>query len=197
MANLHRVRISWTGYPGSPGLSTFFFRAAAPPTLADAQTVADRCRAALLVLAPLIPNTVTMTVQSVVDTINDERGTLDSSFGVTPPAPVAGSNVAALGATFVAAGLELNTGTIVAGRRLRGRSFISPLPVAFAGLQAPNSSVLTTVQAYGVALVGASPPLALPLTVWSRPTATRLGSSAQCTSTSVAPGWFVLRSRRD
>lgn len=194
---MYRVRVRWTGYVGSPGLSTLFFKAGSSGVLADAQTCADRCKAALEVLKPLIPNTVAMTVDSGVDLVDEVTGSLVNSFGVTPPAAVVGTNVAAIGATFVAAGLELNTAGIVSGRRVRGRSFISPLPAAFAGLVAPNPSVLTTVQAYGVALIGVAPPLLLPLCVWSRPTSTRVGTAHTVTSTSVAPSWFVLRSRRD
>jgi hypothetical protein len=86
----------------------------------------------------------------------------------------------------------------VGGRRLRGRCFISPVPGTLTVSLLPPTALVTNVNALGVALIGATPPLATaPLVIWKRPKPTALGSSQVALSAVVSGKWWTLRSRRD
>lgn len=149
-------------------------------------------------------NATTFQVQGAVDVIDDTNGELDSSFFVTPPAVVNSTSINGPGPAEVAAGLILDTGVITDGRRLRGRYFMTPLPGSLTSSLLPPAGLVTNLNAFGVALIGSTPPMATaPLVVWRRPkkdasgTIIRLGSSAPVLSATAAPKYWTLRSRRD
>jgi len=101
----------------------------------------------------------------------------------------------------VAGGLILQTATVVRGRRLRGRSFVSPLSQASVAGNIPPSGLNANLDAMGVALLTISPPAANPLVVWSRPTKNPAGGvfpdgvSSPALSSQHALKYFTLRSR--
>lgn len=196
--SLYRVRATLSGFQGGPGLYTAYFRVDGSSNAADAAVCAERVRGAWDVVKTVVMPTCTIQVQSVVDVIGVEDGALNKRIGIAPPASVTGTGASASAPVEVAAGLVLSTGDVFDRRVLAGRSFISPLAVAAQNGVNPPVGTKTAVNAFGVALIGAAPPLAsVPAVVWRRPAPGRNGVASEILSATVAPKWFVLRSRRD
>jgi len=164
----------------------------------DAATCAGRVRGAWDVVKTILPGSLNVDVQPVVDVLDELNGSLINSFAITPPARVTGTGVSSAAPVEVAGGLVLDTGTVVNGRRLRGRLFISPLAQAAQQGVTPPAGTITAINAMGVALIGATPPFATaPCVVWRRPTTSTAGLTRNVISATIAGKWFVLRSRRD
>lgn len=199
---VYRVRVRLDGWTGAPGLFTHYFQASGSPSAADALTVANRVRAAWATTPGIWSNTVSLTVSPVVDLIDPLDGSLAGSYAVTPPAVINGSAGASPGPSEVAAVLTWDTGSVIAGKRVRGRTFVSPLQGGYTQTVGTNSSVITGLNAVGVAMIGVTPPLSLPLQVWSRPVPAgkpggpRNGSVATVNVSYTGSVWAVLRSRR-
>jgi hypothetical protein len=202
---MYRVRAVISGFQGGPGLSTTYHRASTIPTDAEAAVCAARVRGAWDVVKTILGAGVTVQVQSAVDVLEDAGGLLIGSQNGGAQLVVVGTGATGPAVAQVAAGLILNTNTIVHGRRLRGRLFISPLTASFTNTLTPAVPIQTAVNAMGVALLTAAPlAAAQPLVVWSRPVLhttptvpARLGSSAVATSSGTASKFFSIRSRRD
>jgi hypothetical protein len=199
--SLYRVRTVIQGVQGLPGLNTHYFIATGAGTTAEATTCAGRVRAAWAAVAPSMPNGVTIQVQGQVDLIDTPTGNLAGSFSIAPPALVGGSGGVNLGAPQVAGGIVWDTTVIVANRRLRGRTFVSPLFGGAVGAGAPVAPLPANLAAYSTALLTASPPATAPAAVWSRPIAAgkpggpRAGSSFPILVGTAASKWYTLRSR--
>lgn len=198
MVHIMRVRAVSSGWAGGPGLNTFYFQTAtlASPVTADATAVVARVRAAFAAATNLWPNTWTLGVQSAVDVFDSATGNLVDSLTGTAVASLAGSN----GATFgpLASGLCMNLRTLsfIAGRRVQGRAFLSPVAVLGDPDGTPQATFIAATDSIGAALIGGASP-ALELVVWHRP---KLGAGGQaCTvfGTLTRDSFSVLRSRRD
>lgn len=193
---IYRVRATIAGVSGLPGLSTCYFEVTAPHNGADALACAGRVRSAWDVLKTIVPATVGVTVQPSVDVLDEATGNLITSFGITPPAMVIGTGSATAMPAQVAAGLVLATPDIVNNRRVRGRLYLSPLTLAAMTGGTPPAGTITAVNAFGVALISASPPITpAPPVVWARPAPGRPGTSHRITAATCATKWFTLRSR--
>lgn len=196
--SIYRVRAVVNGWQGGPGLNTFYFDASGGPSGADAATVAGRVRGAFDVFKTMFHSSVTVQVQPQVDVLEELNGVLIGSFGIATPAVVTGTSANVTGAAEVAAGLVLDTGLVVDGRRLKGRAFLSPLQGPILATVLPPAGLVTAVNAFGVAVATATPPAATaPLVVWRRPTPSVAGLIRPVLTASCAPKWFALRSRRD
>lgn len=197
MAVILRVRTTIAYGAGGPGLLTHYFL---PATLGgsnpDATDSCTRVRAFLAQYASLVPNAVTFTVSPLVDAIQDTTGALTGSFTATPPAAVVGTGGVNFLPSPVAIVVRYNTSAIINGRRLSGRSFISPLSVVAQGAAgSPTNAVLTqTTTAIAALTTGAG--TVIPQ-VWHRPKLAAPGSSAVLVSGSAWSLFGSLRSRRD
>lgn len=210
MTSLYRVRTVMTGWTGSPGLSSFYFRPVLPDVLDTAEALAavGRVRSSFAAGSAVWPSTWHAQVQGQVDVITVETGQIANSFSVAQPAVVDGTTGINFGATPVGLLLRLNTSTIVDGQRLQGRFFAVPVGTPSEPDGSPQALTITALQSMGTALlVPNSPETAL--AVWSRPRAAReatarlkalparAGSSGLVTGTTVQDKFVVLRSRRD
>lgn len=198
MVDMMRVRVTQTGYTGGPGLMTFYFQSAATPGTAEATEVCQRVQAFCTTASSAWFTAVSSQVSGQVDLLDPGTGILTGSIIVTSPTAVAGSGGANNTAISTAALLTHNTSTVVGGRRLKGRTFISPLSTS--ALTAAGLITSTLVTALGnaggklgtVILTSGVNPV-----VWHRP---KSGSGGLAVSTA---GWSasnkpaVLRSRRD
>lgn len=192
-----RIRTVLGGTQGLPGLSTTYANGAgASPILADATDMVARVRVFWASLAILLPAGNTAQVSGLVDVLNPVDGTLVGTFSVATPALVTGGGGTA--APLAAAVLLVqNTGVIINGRKLLGRTFISPIGVGsnVNGFvkAADQASILA---AAGVTLTGST--ASVPV-VWHRPNPlTGAAGSAHPVNAFVVRGNFaVLRSRRD
>lgn len=203
MADLQRQRVVWTGFPGAPGLSTFYF--------ADAAASQSALTTFLNAIKGLLPPDVTLTIEPGGDVLNDANGVLTASWAGTLQTPVSGTG----GAPHAGpAGMitRWETATIRAGSRLRGRTYLVPTTAdVFDNPGNILPSQVSILAAASSTFVGAVTPNLL---VWQRPRlartaytdghghvhkalAARDGSSAVVISSSVPNIAAVLRSRRD
>jgi hypothetical protein len=188
MGDLARVRVSWQGWPGAPGVSTFYL------TPAVTQTSIDAIRAYFNSLVALLPTGLTITVPQTGDLIDDVSGLITGSWSVgTPPTVVTGTapgNYAgnAGGVTHWLTGLVVNR------RRVRGRTFLVPLAsTAFDTAGAISTSTLTTLNTAATTLLAA---LGTNFRVWHRPAKGLGGGSGTVIATRTPKLAISLRSRR-
>lgn len=190
MALLDRYRITWTGFTGSPGVSTFY----AP----DATDSRPAIRTFFDSIADQIPNGVTVSFPTTGDIVADDSGVIQGTWTGGAIASVSGTS---LQPWTNATGLVVNwrTNTVRRGRRLRGRTFLVPVAGAAAsGGGIPPFSVVNDVRAAALALAAASPGIL----VWGPPieqggVVVAAGVSAAVSTADVPQKWVVLRSRRD
>ena len=184
---MFRYVVEWSG-PSIEGLavSVLHFMPGAPPAPADIQS-------AFLNLATAIPTNVVLTFPTGGDEIDETTGQLVGGWSSgAAPAPVSGVN-SPNAAAGVGACVTWNTGAVVGGRRVRGRTFIVPME---AGMYEPDGTInaqpLSNLVTFSTGLI------ALGLAVWHRPTGPGAsdGSSHAVTSAKISDRVAVLRSRR-
>lgn len=194
MTTLHRVVCEWAGSAvKGRAVTVLYFSASdnpAPPTAG--------IRAAFDVLKPSMPNGLTIQLPSAGDIIDDTTGNLAGtwSVAVAETTTMTGGTNAAAG---VGACIGWSTGGIVPGkkgpRRLRGRTFIVPLPTdSYEANGTLNSGTLTSLNGFATALQAAGP-----LAIWHRPSSATAtdGNSYGVQTHRVADKVAILTSRRD
>lgn len=159
MVTMNRVRVTWAGGPGGPGVSTFY--------LNESTTDMTGIKTFFNAVNIYVPTGITWTVPFVGDKVNSDDGSLVGAWNGTN-----GGTVATIGGTTgyaASAGfcVDWKTNTPVAGRRRMGRTFIVP---GAAILYQSNGSLqdgsVTAIQTAANAMVSAYTPNLL---VWSRP----------------------------
>lgn len=187
---LHRIVVEWAGpqivgravtvlhYDGTEDPS---------PPVAAIKSAFDGVAAA-------IPGGCTITTPGSGETIDDTTGTLTGVWSAA-----GGGITTCTGAATAAAGvgacITWNTGGIVNGRKLRGRTFVVPLTsTAYDGTGTITVPALGTVQTFADALMGSGG-----LAVWHRPTIAggADGTSYGVLSNRVRDKVAYLSSRRD
>lgn len=203
MANIFRQRVVWSGFPGGPGLSTFYFSEFPVPQFALHDLFVS--------LATFLPADVTLTLQPGGDVIESSTGTLTGSWAGEVTAPVVGTQTGVYSAPtgFM---VRWETATVRDGSRLRGRTYF--VPSGTTAYQADGSiaaQAIVDLSAAASTFVGAVTPALL---VWQRPRAARsaftdgkgiahkavqarTGSTAPVIGSSVPDLAVVMRSRRD
>ena len=192
---MYRVRVRSTGWPGAPGLNTFYFSADPTPNSTDAAAVLARVRSGFVQVAPDMPNTTQFTFDQTVDVINEVDGALISSLNVAPVSVLNGGGSSGPGPVQVMFGLKLESNDIVNGRRRRGRAFIGPVKSSATNQATPPGGSLTLVATMGSTLIGTLGTTTAPLVVWHRPGGALPGSKHLVASAPAATKWFTLRSR--
>lgn len=198
MTLLYRVRTTLTGFPGGPGVSTMYFL--------DVNTAVPSVRAFWDAVKFHVPNSILTQTESVGDAIESTTGELVTSFSKPSVLPVAGQAAGAY-AGGTGAVVSWLTGTVSQGRRLRGRTFIVPLPASDYELDGTlQSSAQTALKAAADALIFEQ---SLSMAVWGRPRAAvpadgsrpavtaRVGTHGLVTDSRIPDLAAVLRSRRD
>lgn len=185
---MNRVSCSWQGWPGSPGLTQMYL--IDPP----AQGNIDAIRTFFNALAGLLPSGLTIQVPSSGDTLSEVDGKITGAWSVgTTPTVVTGTAAGAYSGTSGAV-VHWLTNAVVAGRRVRGRTFLVPLAnTAYDTAGSLLTSALTTIQTAAAAYVSGQTGKAC---VWARPAPGRSGSLASITSSKVPDLAVVMRSRR-
>lgn len=200
MANVYRVRTNMGGVTGSPYISTQFFEALGPLTTTGAQEAASNVAQFWTDLSAEIFTDVTITIDSVVDVLDELNGNLLESFTVTASV----TQPAATGELLPPAtqGLvRLLTGQIRNSHRVTGRIFI-PGPTEIDSVTGlPVSTYRTTLETAATGML--APQTESALAVWHRPvvdatgTVTRNGEAIVVTGVTSGDVWAILRSRRD
>lgn len=190
MTTLNRLVVAWAG-PQVVGtaVNVLHFSASdnsAPPLAAVVSAYQG--------LASLLPSGVTITIPGSGDQINDTNGVLTGVWAGSGGGVVSGSGPATA-AAGVGACVSWLTGGIVAGRRLRGRTFLVPVTsLAFDGGGHFGAATMTQLGTFANAMQASGP-----LAVWHRPSSKGAtdGNSYGVVSNRVRNKVAVLRSRRD
>lgn len=192
-----RVRATGSGWDGAPGLMTWYFTGSTSD-LPGASACVDSVRSALQALTGFWNTSTSWQVHNEVDELNPATGQVTATWVFTGGnAAIAGADTGGKGATATAALVRLTTDTFIAGRRVRGRTFISPLAAsAVAGTGLIAAGNLAAVTAYGAALLTYSTVRGY-FAVWHRPKLGVGGSAAQVVGVAGSSKPAVLRSRRD
>lgn len=189
-----RVTALWSGFPGAPGYSNFFF-AGGGGLISDAQQVAQRVADAFAAVAPRLPVDVTIQVEQAVEVIDSDTGMTTDFREISTIPPVVGSGGASY-AGPTGAVVNWRTNDLRNGRRIRGRTFLVPLSTAsFATDGTLSEAAREDVQDFAAVLIGGD--LDSELGVWSRPIGGAGGVFATVVSSTVPDMAAVLRSRRD
>lgn len=186
MAVIERIRCQWSGFTGSPGLTTFYTD--------DAINFLPLVRTFFDAIKTLLPSAVTVSFEAFGARINDNDGSLNGSWSAgSTPAPVTGT-IAGSYAAPAGVLVNWNTNTVVNGRFLRGKTFLVP-SAALSSNGTVNDANIVTLTAAAVALLAGTPDML----VWHRPKTDPFvaGSSAAVLNPSVPDKIVVLRSRRD
>lgn len=185
MALIERVRVSWSGWPGEPGVSTFYCDSAA--------TLLPLLRTFFNAMPSILPSGLVLTFPSSGEILSDTTGIVSSSWSATAPATVtgtAGGNYS--GRTGLVVGWVTN---LVIGRHiLKGRTFVVPISDnAYAPDGTIANGTVVAIQAAATTLVGASSTLR----VWHRPSTLTSGDgdSSLVTAAKVRDRVQVMTSR--
>lgn len=193
-----RVNAAWQNWPGAPGVSHFYLDG---QDLTGLQGRIDAIRTFFNALVAYLPSNLTIQVPSSGDLVETATGTLSGVWSVgTTPAVVTGGSTAAYAGN---AGMVTHwlTDGFVAGRRVRGRTFIVPCTSAvFETNGSPTASAITGMKAAADALITS---MAGKMLVWARPFVDpagvkppRTGSASVVNGSRVPDLAISLRSRR-
>lgn len=198
MTNLLRQRTILSGFQGGPGVATMYFL--------DVATAIESVSRFWGALSAVLPNTVHITPERSGDTIEDTTGALTGSWLGGVVSAATGQNPGAYSAPSGAV-VDWRSGTVLDGKRVRGRTFIVPL--AAGGYQDDGTlspGTIGTIQAAATQFIVEQ---SNSFVVWHRPYKGRaalgtrparpahLGGHALVTASSVPDKAAVLRSRRD
>lgn len=198
MTQLNRIRVALTGFPGAPGVATFYSL--------NTNTVTESLHTLWTSLAGYMPSNVTITVASSGDIIDSTNGNLVGTWNHAPTAPIQGTK---LGVYAAPVGLMIrwDTDVIADSHRVRGRTFVVPIAAEkFAVDGSLDNPVAGEITGAAEAYIFEQ---SLDFVIWHRPYAGRaatatlpakaahLGSHALVKRGTCPDKVVVLRSRRD
>ena len=192
-----RVRLVLSGWTGGPGLATFYYTSGTEDAAAAA-----RCRGYVQDLwnnaaGILMWNDVVGVVSPEVDEMTSADGAIINTFTDPTVLGANGTGGASEAPPAIAGLLHYSTATFLGGRRLRGRTFVSPL--ALQKLQADGTldDVALAASNVGSAANLAGLTAGDNMVVWHRPKLGIGGATGVVTGITVANKLAVLTSRRD
>lgn len=189
-----RVLAQWAGFPGAPGYSSFHFSEFTGGVEVDA--VRERVYEFFDAMTPILPASVSITVDPTVQRLDEATGVLEEYLDGTANFVVEASPNNPDFAGPAGAVVGWNTNTVNNGRRVRGRTFLVPLNLDSYEEDGTLSEVALTRLRRGAAeLVGDD--FNTGFSVWSRPRNGAGGVLAPVTGFRVPDLSAVLRSRRD
>jgi len=192
--NIWRVTATWSGGKIGTGFTNMFFTGG----IATVQQAADAARAFLQTAyssgAGFLPLGINIAFAAGVDEIDEQTGELVTTLPVTAPLPVTGVDTGVYAAVAGACVTWLTQG-VLAGKRVRGRTFL--VPMGAGGLQ--NDGTLSTAEVSAINTAASNLIAAAPeFTIWRRPTskAAANGSSHPVLAFRVQDKTAFLTSRR-
>jgi phage FluMu protein gp41 len=192
-----RVRTVLSGWTGGPGLQTFYFNVVDPDTAA-VQDCVDGVRVWWLTYASvLLYNGASALTDPEVDVIDHTTGQVTDTIVCSAPLVVTGNGGTSLTSPALAGLVRLRTNGFIAGRRVQGKIFVSPMAsnsVEASGLMVEARRVIFEE---GMETLKSQTSLSGYPVVWSRPRVGLAGSMHAITSSSAAAKIAVLKSRRD
>jgi hypothetical protein len=192
-----RVRTVFSGWDGGPGLSTFYFTNTSENSTA-AGIVVGRVHQFWADLVPVFAVGTAIDVDRNVDVLNPASGEVTNTLSVGAQSQVVGTGSSnAQAPASVAILMQLGTAEWVAGRRIRGRVFISPITSNAVSTTGKLASAMLGVLTPAASGLLASLPTENALCVWHRPKNGAGGSAVPVTTVNYPDKLAVLRSRRD
>lgn len=162
---LQEYVVRWAGARVGAGASVFHFQSVAGS--AAAQPLANAVRAMFFSLIAAFPDDISFSFDSEVRELS-EAGALLAAYPITAPPTTGGSSSAAF-ASGTGLMVRHNTGVILGGKRVRGRTFM--VPVSSASFTTNGDVLASTVSAFNAAfatLITAANGVGAPFSVWSR-----------------------------
>jgi hypothetical protein len=159
MAPLNRVRVTWTNFPGAPGLSTFYLSSAVTNTAAILTFYTA--------IKDLFPNGLTIQVPSTGDVVDSATNQITGAWTGSGGGNTASTATANPYSGTSGALVRWTTGAVQNGRRLSGRTYLVPLNnLQYANDGSLSSTCQTTIQnaanamitSYAAALLVYGPP---------------------------------------
>lgn len=181
----------WEVPGGGTGYSVFHFLDGTPGQFDP--SLAVNLSNAFSAIQVNLPNDVTISFDNEARVLDSLTGDLLAAYPVTPSASISGGGA---GSWAGAAGARVvwDTGEIVAGRRLRGRTYLVPLAnTAYDNDGTLSAAFIGRALDFGQALVQPALPNPSPLVVWSRAS----GAALPVVGWSCPDKTAILRSRRD
>lgn len=187
-----QYRPNWGGTTGGPGVTVFNARKSSQHIGDWEQDFADIVRAFFVTVQANLPNELVISFPAEVLEFDTSTGTLINAYPVTPPGNVPGTNASGY-AMPAGARIDWFTPAIVAGRRLRGRTYL--VPINGTAFDTNGTLVAGTITNLGNAADGLIDDMngIGALAVWSR----THGILADVETASVIDKVAILRSRRD
>jgi hypothetical protein len=186
MANISKITVDWQVPSGGSGSNTFY--------ALDGPGVESGLETAYNSIKSYVPVGVTWGLHRGGEILDPLNGTLVGDWGTSV---VAGSSPTGTGVWANGVGLSLRweTGTIMDGHRLRGRTYIVPIVSSAFG---PDGNILASVEtAFNTAFQQVITSHPGQLVVWHRPKDPRAGGFSVATTVAVRPKPAILRTRRD
>lgn len=192
---LERVKVAVANTPGGSGVMNVYFSLVTNATLTALGNL-------ITAMKPYLPNTITYTIPSSGDIIDDVTGDLESAWTATAPAPIVGTGaqVAAAPAGIL---IDFKAGDVVDNHRPIGKMLFVPCSTAGVGSNGNTSSTaITAINTAAATFLTAAPEYR----IWHRPrkadagppvVTARPGSNIAAAAASCNPKLAVLRSRRD
>lgn len=147
MANISRVRVSLDGFPGGPGVSTFYCNAG------DEASFRTQLGTFYGHLAGQMPGGMSYTVENAGEVIDEASGQAVNAWSVGSAITQTSSSPATAYAQGVGASVIWTTNAYHNGRRVRGRTFIVPiLSTMFESNGTLESGYLGSLQAWATTL---------------------------------------------
>lgn len=194
MANILHVTMNWSGFPGAPGFSNFYFANTAD--LTGANSAVTKVQQFADALHFYLPANVTLQASTEVEVIDEENGDLVDVITATASSPAWVGTDTGIYAAPAGAVINFKTAGVHSGRRVRGRVFIVPL----GGDQYQSDGSLLDATRTGLAAAGNAFITGGALGVWARPKGPPpvvAGKLYDALTASVADKVSILRSRRD
>lgn len=185
MAGMQRVRVTWDGLGGLPGLSTFYY-AATSPAVADLTTFFSAIKGQF-------PTPLTWTIPSTGDVIDNATGALLGTWTGTGGGTVAATGAASQYAAGTGLRVRWLTGQVHNGRRVAGSTFLCPVITNTYSLSGSIDPTKLSIFTAAAAAYVAAAPVKL---VWSRGRTPGDGVSVNINSYDVPNRVSSLRSRR-
>jgi len=183
MVLISRIRVGWAGWPGGPGVSTFY--TAAPPTAAQLTAL----RALFVGWTIGIPTGISTQIENTGQQIDTATGKAVDVWTGPNQAAVPGTGT---GSYHGAGGMMIrwNTGVFNNGRLLKGKTFMVPTVVgAYSNDGTIDTAFLANMQGFVNTFITG---MAGGLAVYSR----RYSTSTTATSGTVVDKAVVMTSRR-
>lgn len=182
---MRRLRVTWDGLGGLPGLSTFYY-GVATPNVSDAVALFTAIRG-------LFPPGITWTIPSSGDELEDSTGTLTGGWVGSGGGSVNSNATAGAYAAGTGARIDWGTGVVVGGRRVTGSTFLCPvMPALYDTSGALNSGNKAIIQTAVNAFVASG----VAKGIWHRPKNGSGGLYCAINSGTVPNKVTSLRSRR-